>query len=275
MKKKVGLHLRIQQQIEEIIKQAQELDLPVLQCFLMNQKERRPLTLNANQIAYIRKQIDGKRSLYIHGSYLINPANLKKNGKKTLFKELDLAQKLGAAGIILHAGSATGEQTHAEGITSLAHVINEINEAYPDVTVILENSAHSKKSVGSDWYDFKKLKEMLTHPNAVKFCIDTAHAHAFGYDLQTAQAQATFLSLVDECVGLENVVLIHLNDPAYHKGSFLDRHEIIGKGKLGTQSLRSFLQQPQIASLPVILELPVVSQEEEHAMLKAVASWHV
>ena len=273
--KNVGLHIRVYDSLEDTLKKARQLELPILQCFLINQIDRKPLSLHAKNIETVKKLIkDDFDDLYIHGSYFINPANLREGGKKTLFRELALAQAIGASGLILHSGSATGNQTQKEGIASLAYLLNSLLKEEPRIPIILENTAHGARSVGSNFQDFKKLKSLLDHPEKIKFCIDTAHAHAYGYDLSTPEKQKQFLSLVDEAVGLENVALIHLNDPAHPLGSRLDKHEPLGKGMLGTSALRSFVRQPQIASLPIILELPVLPHDEEAAMLDAVRSWH-
>lgn len=272
MKKRVGIHMRVYKKLEDLIARAAQLELPIVQCFLLDQNDRTPLKLNTHQIVELKKTFS-RHKLFVHGSYFINPAHLREKGKKTLFRELELAEKLGASGFILHAGSATGERTHDEGMQAVADILNEIDSRNFHIPILLENTAHGGKSVGSNFEDFKKIKSLIKHPEKVRFCIDTAHAHAFGYDLTTKEKQAEFLQMVDAMIGLENIALIHLNEPSHPLGSYLDKHAKIGEGKLGTAALRSFALQPQIASLPIILELPVLPEQEEAAMLNAVRSW--
>ncbi len=272
--KKVGLHMRIYDSLEEALKNAQKLKMSILQCFLINQTNRRPLSIHAKNFETIKELVKSFDNLYIHGSYFINPANLTKHGKKIMLKELALAQAIGASGLIMHSGSATENKTHEQGIASVATLLNSLLKEDLHITIILENTAHGAKSVGSEFQDFKKIKSLLDHPEKIKFCIDTAHAHAYGYDLSTSEKQKEFLAVVDETVGLENIALIHLNDPAHPMGSRLDKHEPLGAGLLGTTALRSFIQQPQVASLPIILELPILPPDEEVAMLNAIRSWH-
>ena len=137
----------------------------------------------------------------------------------------------------------------------------------------MENTAHGNMSVGSDLQDFHQLLQKLDHPEKISFCIDTSHAHAFGYDIADITKHGEFIDLLDELIGLERIVLIHLNDTKEKCGSLIDRHDIVGQGKLGDSVLKHFIAQPRLAHIPVLMELPVLPEQEEIALLRKVISW--
>src|SRR5437667_347320 len=81
-----------------------------------------------------------------------------------------------------------------------------------DITIVLENTCHGKLAVGSDILDFKVLLEKINKPERIGFCIDTAHAYSFGYDIADDQMQDDFIRLLESTIGIERIKLIHLND---------------------------------------------------------------
>ncbi len=269
----LGMHIRVNESLESAIDDALEHNLSIMQCFFMNQKTRTPLLLSSKQLIQLKKKVAQLNALFIHASYFINPAHLKKLGQKTIEREAEYATRIGAKGLVLHPGSATRGFSKLEGLQSLANVLNQIHHDYPHLTIILENTAHAGNSIGSDFKDFKTLQSFLKNPHALRYCIDTAHAHAYGYDLSSAESQQTFLELVDETIGLNNVALIHLNEPSHPCGSKIDKHAIIGEGTLGKKALELFVRQPKLAGIPIILELPVIEKERERAIVKHVQEW--
>ena len=273
--RKIGLHVRIPHSLDDALAYAQKLEMPLFQCFLLDQIARRPLSIDEKTATHFQSLSEKGPILYIHGSYFINLAHLNHSGHKTLKREIEQAQQIGAAAFILHPGSATGSLTHQRGLSRVAHIMNKLIMEEPHLTFILENTAHGGKSVGSDLNDFKKLKTLLDHPDRLRFCIDTAHAHTYGYDIITPAQQELFIDLLQDTIGIENIALIHLNDSYYPAGSRMDKHAPLGRGTIGEQALRSFVMHPALTSIPLILELPILPSAEEAAMLQKVRSWHL
>jgi len=151
-------------------------------------------------------------------------------GINILRRELTLAKSLEFTHLVLHPGSAKGAREKSEGIDALARMLNRLLFYERDIKVILENTAHGNMSVGSDLQDFQQLLQKLDQPERISFCIDTSHAHAFGYDIMDKSAQASFVDLLDELVGLERIVLIHLNDTKEKRGLVLIVMISLGRG---------------------------------------------
>ena len=179
----IGLHLRLNDSIMDAATEAVRLGTPIFQCFLINQLHRKLIKVDNSTICSLQELRPKLHTIYIHGSYWINLAGLQERGNRALFKEIALAKRVGCSRLILHPGSAVGISNHAERIDALAKVLNGITKDEPEMTFILENTCHGKSSVGSDLEDFYHLKQKLERPEQITCCVDTAHAHAYGYEL--------------------------------------------------------------------------------------------
>ncbi len=269
----IGLHVRVVDTIGQAADYAEQLNIPLFQCFLVNQSDRQPLHIDGDTATYFKTKI-GNRKFYVHGSYWINLAQLTSKGISILKNEINQAKQLGSRHIILHPGAAVANATHAEGIDALARILNKIMAHEHDIVLVLENTAHAHQAIGSNLADFHELKQKLDAPERLRFCIDTAHAHAYGYDITDPQKQDEFIQLIDDMIGISMVELLHLNDAIHPRGSRIDKHALIGQGTIGYDALKSFALHPRLVHIPLILELPSLPLEQDNAMLQLVRSWH-
>lgn len=270
----IGLHLRLNSCILDAATQAVQMETPIFQCFLTNQANKNhihPTSKALSMLSPLREKIE---TIYIHGSYWINLANLRKYGLKIFNKEIDLAHQIGSIHFILHPGAAPRLRNHAQRIDALAKTVNTLTHEPNGVTIVLENTAHGNASVGSDLQDFYELRQKLDHPDRIAYCVDTAHAHSYGYNLVDKKTRNDFIELIDQAMGIENVVLIHLNDAVHERGSLIDKHASIGEGLIGTDPLKAFALDARLQSIPIILELPILPHEQELAILQEIRTWH-
>jgi len=271
----IGLHLRLTSTLTALIEKAIRLELPLFQSFLVVQESGKLLVPDAQDVqTFIALRQKYFKDVFMHGSYWINVANIRMNRHYNLQRELKLAHQLEYSHIILHPGSAKGAQLKSEGIDAVARVLNKIFSKTPHIRIVLENGAHGNLTVGSDLEDFKTILEKLKFPDSISFCIDTAHAHSYGYDLSSMSAQEVFIDILEETIGIERIALLHLNDTKQIRGSKVDKHEIIGDGVIGDEALKQFVLNPRIAHIPLIMELPELSEEEEYKVLDKVRAWH-
>lgn len=271
---RIGLHIRTDGSLMDLVTRARLLELPFFQCFFISSVTHTRIRPKAHEIREFAHTVqDLFCAVYVHGSYWINLASLQHTGIGLFNKELQLAQRLACTHMVLHPGTAKGAQNKHEGIDALARAINTVNAIDHGITLVLENTAHDKLAVGSDITDFGLLLEKLDRPERVKFCIDTAHAHVFGYDIMSGQGQAAFIALIDQTIGLNRVQVIHLNDTSQARGSCIDRHAVLGQGILGTDRLKAFVSDPRLAHIPIIMELPVMPVQEELQLLSMVRGW--
>lgn len=270
--RKIGLHLRLSQTINDLAARAHDLEIPIFQCFFIHQATNQFVDIPAEQISVFLNQWRAQfNELYLHGSYWINLASAS-TSNRILMRELELAKKLEFTHIIMHPGSARKIGKKSDGIAAIARKLNAILKNESGIRFVLENTAHAGYSIGGELHDFLMLRERLDHPEKIQFCIDTAHAYSYGYDITNAKGQLHFMELIKKCIGFENVALLHLNDIKQECGSRIDRHEIIGAGKLAGQ-LADFVTQEPFKKTPMIMELPVMEEEPEKEILKMVRGW--
>lgn len=275
MKRDIGLHLRLTDTLMALAERALALDISVLQCFFLHQESGRIVRPSAQEIAAFRQIRGSFNRLFLHASYLTNLAGTDETVSLRIAKmELDIARALGFHDIILHSGCAKGSVNLMEGIDRLVRRLNELIAYAGDLRIVLENTAHAGYSIGSDLQDFTVILAKLDKPEKVGFCIDTAHAHAYGYPLVEQGDSERLIAKIDEAIGIERLVLMHLNNTFGSAGSCIDRHALLHEGSIPIEHLKSFVLHEKIKHLPIIMELPAVHDEIERAQLELVRSWH-
>ncbi len=274
MNNRVGAHIRMHSSLHELLQRADALSLPFFQCFFVP-KETGKLIHAPNDVIFEFLKIRRAHfdELYCHASYWANLASLGNNGLSQLRREVTFAKRLEFTHLVLHAGTAKGAQHKNEGVDALAIALNKLCKQERDITILLENTCHTNLAVGSDIFDFKLLLEKIDMPERIGFCIDTAHAHSFGYDVVSAKGQHDFITLLDTAIGLERIQLIHLNDTTEKLGSFIDRHSIMGQGNIGEGALKRFAMHEQLQHIPLLIESPELAAEDELLILNKIRNW--
>jgi len=196
-----------------------------------------------------------------HANYLINLASPKKNGlrysRAGFIEELERAQVLGIRDVIFHPGSHLGKG-EAYGVKTIAASLDWCfdHADAPDVLAVLENTAGQGSLLGHTFGQIAQIIKGSSHPDRLGVCIDTCHTFAAGYDFRTPEGYADLLRTVDETVGVARIRAFHLNDSKGDLNSHADRHEDIGKGKLGTEPFRFLVNEERFREVPGILEYP-------------------
>ena len=245
----------------------------LVQCFFITQKNTY-LSLSSGEIELLReKRKKFFTYAYLHTSYWVNLAGARRNGWRTFMREIDLAWKIGFSHVVIHPGSGTGCATKDEAIECLARALNKAVDRYPEIMILIENTAHGKMSVGGDLKDFQKLLVLIEQPDRIGFCIDSAHAYSYGYDIRTFEGLCAFMQELEITIGMNRVKLLHLNDAQDACGSKLDRHAAPGSGLIGTEALKKFMNYPGLEKVPVIIEIPTMTDSQEQEVLTLVKSW--
>ena len=118
--------------------------------------------------------------------------------------------------------------------------------------MLIENTAGAGGTMGVTFEDIAAIIDAVDGDPRIGVCLDTAHLHAAGYDLRTPAALDSTLAGFDAIVGLDRLVMFHLNDSKAALGSNRDRHENIGFGDLGADAFATLLNHPALADLPGI-----------------------
>lgn len=156
---------------------------------------------------------------------------------KALTKKL-FAAPIWDSPIVLHPGAA-GSQEFNTAIEKIADGLNEVisKTAGSKVLILLENTAGQGTSVGGSFENLRQISDLVPGQR-IGYCFDTCHAFAAGYDIRTEKGTAQTMEKFDKILGLEKLKVFHLNDSKGDLGTHLDRHENIGKGKLGLEPFK-------------------------------------
>lgn len=254
----------MKQGLLQVAQEALNFNLDHFQFFLTQSPKSTYLNIEPEREEFLKIKRSHFQTMYLHSSYWINPATGNTTGyevsKGLLRKEQGLAQKLEIPFLVLHGGvakdhPATLDDPYAKksGIFTLAKLLNHLLKHESTVQFLLENCAHGNRTIGNDFDDFMALKQELIHPEKVGFCVDLAHAFAYGYQLNNTE---NFIQTLNTTIGLDAIKLIHFNDSAELCASKKDQHTLPGHGLIGKDTLNAIVDHPALAHIPLIIEPP-------------------
>jgi len=190
--------------------------------------------------------------LVIHANYLINLASaqrmLQTRSIQALQDEIVRALALGADFLVVHPG-ARGEATAGQAISTIIESVKQASKRTPmrGLRILIENTAGMGSAVGARLEEVGEILAGLRNL-PVGACLDTAHLFAAGYDIKSEAGLASTIGQVESSIGLDNVPVIHANDSKIPLGGRVDRHEHIGKGKIGAEAFARILRHPRFGA---------------------------
>jgi len=272
--RRLGVHTSIAGGIDLSILRAKELGCNTLQIFSHNPRTWKKPEFSEEVVNRFReyRRLYDMNPLYIHTSYLINIASTNKQIRelslKMLIWELDTADMLGADYLILHPGSSSGDSLKGKRLA--IDTLKKLRDMKSwNVKLLLENTAGERGDISATIEDLWELAESCGGLSG-GFCIDTCHAFQAGYDIRSKKGLEGFIDNIMKVRGQGMVKLIHLNDSKREFHSGIDRHEHIGKGKIGLKGLKDFLTNAAFRDIPVILETPKKSNMDDIRNLRRV-----
>jgi deoxyribonuclease-4 len=234
-----------------------------MQIFTKNANQWRARPLGREEAARFRAEQGrtGIAPVVAHGSYLINLASpdpmLARRSRAALLGELLRAELLGLRCVITHPGAHMGAGVEA-GLARVAASLDWVSERAGSAAppVCLENTAGQGTVLGGDFGHLGTVFGAVRDPSRLGACVDTCHAHAAGYAFGTARAYEKMVVAIEAAVGRGRILAIHLNDAKGERGGRLDRHEHIGRGRIGLNAFRLVMKDPRFAEVPKIIETP-------------------
>lgn len=267
----LGAHMSIAGGYDKAVEAAARFGMDCVQIFTKNNNQWRAKPLTDDDVRRFREALDetGVQWPCAHASYLINLASpdppLWRKSLDAFLVELERAEALGLAGLVVHPGSSvnSGERDGLDAIIEAVNMALRRTEGFQS-EIWLETTAGQGTSLG---HRFEHLREMIDGAaghGRLGVCIDSCHLHAAGYPLQSRKDYRATLKEFDRVVGLDRIRAFHLNDSKRTFGSRVDRHEHIGEGDLGLEPFRHILNDRRFAELPMYLETPKGRREERH-----------
>jgi deoxyribonuclease IV len=267
--RRLGAHLPLGDGMVKAVDRAHEIGADALQVFVDNPTAWRRRQQPPAELPAFRARLadHGIRPLAVHASYLVNLAGVDEDffGRSVgvLASDLRAAPSFSGRFVNVHIGSHRGAGV-AAGIERLADglalTLAEVDDGPDAATIVLENSSGGGFGLGVDVGELAGIAEAAAArglPRArIAYCLDVAHAWAAGIDVSEPVAIDAFLDDFDARIGLDRLVMVHLNDSKTERGSRLDRHEHLGAGQIGTRGLGHLLRHPALAHVTYFIETP-------------------
>ena len=226
-----------------------------------NQWKAPPLTEKHRQAFRSALEETGVGQAVVHNSYLINLASpddaLWEKSIDAMVVELERADLLGIEQVVAHPGAHVGSG-EVVGLERIARGIDEVHRRTPEVRsrIALETTAGQGSCLGDRFEHLGRIIELVEEPDRLGVCVDSCHIFAAGYPLATPGEYSETMDALERFVGAGRVRVWHLNDSVRERGSRVDRHAGIGRGKLGLEPFRHLVNDPRWAGLPMLLETP-------------------
>lgn len=263
----LGAHMSIAGGIEESIERGASIGCTTIQIFTKSNRQWRMNPLKQQEIDAFKKNATHYNiyPIVAHATYLINIASANKNTElasiNALSQELLRCDQLEIPYLVLHPGSASNASPE-ECFKRLLENLDKILETTPSNTMLLlENMAGQGAALASTLDQLATILHKSAYKKRLGICLDTCHAFVAGYDLRTEKPYEQFWLDFDNSIGLEHLKVIHCNDSKKDLGSRIDRHEHIGKGKLGLATFEMLFNDKRFFEIPKILETPKITQE--------------
>ena len=205
----------------------------------------------------------------VHAPYIINLANTEKYDFAVSFlkQEVKRCEEIGIKYMVLHPGSHVGLGEEV-GINNIVNGLNDVLES-SKVTILLETMAGKGSELGCNLDQIKTIIDRVENKDKIGICLDTCHLNDAGYDVNNFD---NILDEIDKKVGLKYVGCVHINDSKNPISSHKDRHENLGYGTIGFNTLIDIIYNKRLEDIPKILETPYIGEhapyKEEIEMIK-------
>jgi deoxyribonuclease IV len=273
----IGPHLPLGQGLLKAADRATEIGATAVQVFTDNPTAWRRRSQPPKTLPEFRARLTaaGISDVAVHAPYLINLCggneDFWEKSIATVARELVVASQYGARYVVMHIGSHrgfgrdVGIKRLVEGMRRAFALADETaatdganGERLP--MLALENAPGTGDGIGAPIEDLADIVAASAQAGLpverIGICLDTAHLWGAGYNISTETGVDELAIRIDEILGRERVVALHLNDSRTSVGSRLDRHEHIGAGQMGERGMSEVLNHPWFATLPTYLETP-------------------
>jgi deoxyribonuclease IV len=257
----VGAHMSISGGPAKALERGHSVGCTAVQIFVKNNMQWFAKDFATAELEAFANSSYRPAIVFGHTSYLINlcatdPVTFERS-RVALKAELERADQLGLPFLVLHPGAHMGAGIDT-GLMRIAESLDFVFAALPKgrCKVALEATAGQGSTLGSKFAELASIIDRCRYPKRLCVCLDTAHLFASGYDISTPKKFWNVFAEFDKEVGSARLAAWHLNDSKAALGSRVDRHEHIGKGKIGLAPFREIMRSEQFSQIPKVLETP-------------------
>lgn len=257
----IGAHVSASGGLSKAVGRGVETGSGAIQIFHQSPRMWRPTTYSESDFERFRADLKASpvMTVVIHAVYLINCASkereIRAKSIASLTHALRVGDGIGAAGVVLHAGSRKGEP-HAASMKRAGKAIAGALADTDSCPVLLENTAGTQGPLGRDFGELAELIDLAGGGARLGACLDCCHLLASGFEIRDPESLSAVVEDFDSKVGLERLRCLHVNDSKIPLGGNRDRHANLGEGELGKGGIATFLSEPRFDGLPALLEVP-------------------
>lgn len=263
VKPRFGAHMSVAGGLENAFSAGVEVGCECLQIFVKNQRQWQAAPLSEDQISRYKEAASATMltPVVAHASYLLNLASPESQSRsksiEAMIDELERCEALGVSALVFHPGAHL-KDTIENGIRRIAESLDEIHQACAGFSamILLETTAGQGSAIGWQFDQLADIFGLTKQPELLGVCLDTCHLFAAGYDFRTPEGYDQMMDEMKQTIGIKKVKCIHTNDSKKACGSRVDRHDHIGKGKIGLDGFRHFVNDKRFVDVPFILETP-------------------
>jgi len=259
----LGAHMSIAGGFDKAITRGESIGCTTIQVFTKSNRQwyARPLTEEEIETYKNTASQSSINPVVAHASYLVNIGSADKTthekSAKSFAEELHRCQQLGIPYLVIHPGSCGTSLSEKECLKKISDTLDETFAKLPGKTmVLLETMAGQGSNLGYQFEQLAELFQQSEYKNRVGVCLDTCHIFAAGYKYDTKQEYEKLWDQFDTIIGLNHLKVMHLNDSKKECGSRVDRHDDIGKGKIGLESFKLIMNDKRFFDIPKIIETP-------------------
>lgn len=260
--KYVGAHVSAAGGVENAPLNAQKIGAKAFALFTRNQRQWVAKPLTEKSIAAFKANLQkvgiAAEQVLPHDSYLINLGHAEdeplQKSRNAFLDEMQRCEQLGLTLLNFHPGAHLNKHSEEQSLNIVADSLNWALEQTTDVIAVIENTAGQGTTLGYSFEHLAHIIDKVEDKSRVGVCLDTCHTFTAGYDLRTAEAcEATFAEF-ERIVGFKYLRAMHLNDSKPELGSRVDRHDSLGKGKIGLECFRYLMNDARFDNIPMVLE---------------------
>ena len=260
--KYVGAHVSASGGVENAPLNALAIGAKAFALFTKNQRQWAAKPLTEKNIQGFKNNLAkagiAAEHVLPHDSYLINlghPETEPLQKSRTAFiDEMQRCEQLGLKLLNFHPGSHLKKISEQASLDLVAESINIALQQTSNVIAVIENTAGQGTNLGYSFEHLAHIIDKVDDKSRVGVCLDTCHSFTAGYDLRsTAACDKTFAEF-ETIVGFKYLRGMHLNDSKPDLGARVDRHESLGKGKIGLECFRYIMNDACFDDIPMVLE---------------------
>jgi deoxyribonuclease-4 len=257
----LGAHMSISGGPSKALERGRSIGCTAIQIFVKNNMQWFAKPFAETELAAYQKYPDPPKVVFGHTSYLINPGaknpEFREKSIRALCEELGRADQLGLPFLVLHPGAHMGDGEE----TGLTRVVSSLDEVFTSLPhgkcrIALEITAGQGTSLGHTFEHLATIIDRSKFQERLRTCLDTAHLFEAGFDISTEKGFWEMVKKFDRIIGRDRLSAWHLNDSKTALGSRVDRHDHIGKGKIGLAPFREIMRSGEFGAIPKVLETP-------------------